>query len=344
MKIAMVSNPYVDVPPEKYGGIEQIVYLLTEGLNKRGHNVHLYATGKSKSAGKLKYLYENAVWPIDYRVGADHYSFAFEDILKQGDFDIIHCHDALALPFTRFVKNIPCVHTIHHVRDGSISTIYKNFQNIHYITISDYQKQKEILLRNVKTIYHGLDIKNFIPNLHPKNYLAFLGRISKIKGLHNAITVAKKSGKELFIGGPVHWVDEKYFNEEIKPSIDNSQIKHLGDLDLKEKVCLLRNALATLFLIEWNEPFGLVMVESMMCGTPVIAFPKGSVNEIIEYGITGFIVNSLEEAVNLIKSDKLKDFDRKRCAERARDRFSHDRFISEHEQYYEEVVKAVCTH
>jgi glycosyltransferase involved in cell wall biosynthesis len=344
MKIAIVSNPYVDVPPLKYGGIEQIVYLLCEGLVKKGHEVYLYATGKSKTSGFLKYLYKEAIWPIDYRMGADHYSFAFEDILKQNDFDIIHLHDALALPFTRFIKNIPYINTIHHVNDKSISRIYSHFQNIHYITISEYQRKQEVTLKNVKTIYHGLEVKYFKFNDQHKGYLAFLGRISKVKGLHNAIEVALTTNNDLHIGGPVHWVDESYFNEKIKPHLNNNHIKYLGNLNLEEKVELLSNAKATLFPIEWDEPFGLVMIESMLCGTPVIAFSKGSVNELIEEGITGFIVNNLDEMIGLIKSEKLNNFDRKRCVERARVRFNSNKFIDEHEKYYEEVSKIICMH
>jgi glycosyltransferase involved in cell wall biosynthesis len=339
MKIALVSNPYINIPPERYGGIEQIVYLLSEGLVKNGHEVHLYATGKSKTSSILHYLYLDETWPIDHRVGTNHYSFAFYDIIRQGDFDIVHCHDANALPFTRFSKNLPCVHTVHHVKDESISKIYQYFPDVHYITISEYQRKKEIPLKYVRTIYHGLKVEYFKFNENPKNYLAFLGRISKIKGLHNAIKVAKATNNELRIGGPVHWVDEPYFNEEIKPYIDNKKIIHLGNLNLEEKVELLKNAKATLFPIEWDEPFGLVMIESMLCGTPVIAFPKGSVPEIVEEGITGFIANNIDEMIDLIKSDRLNNFNRKKCAERARERFNANKFIEEHEKYYMHVIE-----
>jgi glycosyltransferase involved in cell wall biosynthesis len=338
MKIAIVSNPYVDVPPVRYGGIEQVVYLLTEGLINRGHKICLYATGKSKTSGSLKYLYPEAIWPIDYRIGADHYSFAFTDILHRKDFDVIHVHDALALPFTRFLNDIPCVLTIHHVKDDYISMIYNHFQNVHYITISDYQRRKEVPLKYGKTIYHGLETKHFPCSLEHENYYAFLGRISKVKGLHNAIKAALATENELRIGGPVHWVDEEYFNREIKPYLNNRLIKYLGNLDLREKANLLRKAKATIFPIEWDEPFGLVMVESMLCGTPVIAFPKGSVNEIVQEGITGYIVNNLDELIALMKSDRLEAFDRKRCADIARERFNSDRFISEYESYYKDLV------
>jgi glycosyltransferase involved in cell wall biosynthesis len=148
------------------------------------------------------------------------------------------------------------------------------------------------------------------------------------------------AGVPLLIGGPVHWVDEPYFKQEIKPLMRLGDVTHLGDLNLKEKVSLLRKAKATLFPIEWDEPFGLVMIESMLCGTPVIAFPKGSVNEIVEEGVTGFVVRNLKEMAELIKSPKLTNFDRIRCAERARERFSATRFIDEHEALYQEVCQS----
>jgi glycosyltransferase involved in cell wall biosynthesis len=340
MKIAMVCNPHVSVPPKRYGGIEQIVHVLCEGLTDKGHEVHLYATGDSKISGFLRYIYQESTWPPDVHREINHYSFAFSDIVREGDFDLVHLHGANALPFTRFLPNIPCIYTLHHVKNETLSSLYTHFPDVHYISISEYQKSQEIPLANVRTIYHGLDISHFSSSSKPEAYVTFLGRITKVKGLHTAIRAAAMAGVPLRIGGPVHWVDEPYFKEEIKPLMRLGDVTHLGDLNFKEKTSLLRKAKATLFPIEWDEPFGLVMIESMLCGTPVIAFPKGSVSEIVEEGVTGFVVRNLKEMAELIKGPKLTDFDRVRCAERARERFNATRFIDEHEVLYQEVHKS----
>lgn len=344
MKIAMVSNPHVSIPPARYGGIEQIVHVLCEGLLQRGHEVHLYATGDSKTSGFLRYIYDESVWPPNVHREINHYSFAFSDIIREGDFDLVHIHGANALPFTRFLQDIPCLYTIHHVKNETLSQLYSHFQNIHFISISEFQRKQEVPLKHVRTIYHGLEASHFNPCWKPEDYVAFLGRITKVKGLHTAIRAAAMASIPLKVGGPVHWVDETYFKEEVKPLMKLGNVTHLGDLNLKEKVHLLRKAKATLFPIEWDEPFGLVMIESMLCGTPVIAYPRGSVEEIVEEGVTGFIVRNLKEMAEIIKSPKLEVFDRKRCAERARERFTSARFIDEHENLYAEVLKPLESH
>jgi len=334
MRIAMVSTPYVSVPPKGYGGTELIVHLLTEGLVKRGHDVTLYATGDSTTSAKLKYLFERPVWPpthvyLNPVVEIDHGSWAIQDAIESGA-DVVHLHCPLALSLQRF-SDIPAIYTIHHVWEKEFYNYYLNFPNTHYVAISDFQKNKHTGL-NIRTIHHGLNLERFEFNRNKDDYLLFLGRIASVKGVHLAMDAAIEAGVRLKIAGDIQPIHRNYFENEVKPRLDSDLIEYVGEADHFMKVELLKNAAALLFPIQWDEPFGLVMIESMACGTPVIAFPYGSVPEVIEDGVSGYIVQDLAGMVekinqlNRLSPDTVRDY-----VERY---FSVDRMVEQYEATY----------
>ncbi len=201
--------------------------------------------------------------------------------------DVIHLHNVPSLMFTRFVSS-QFVYTMHHVHEEPLSEIYNFFPNVEYVTISEFQRQRETMPR-VRTIHHGIDLSLYRLEEKKQNYLTFLGRIAPIKGTHIAIDVAKKAGMPLKIAGEVQPIFQDYFDTMIKPHIDGKSIEYVGEADLAAKNELLGNSAGMLFPIQWNEPFGLVMIEAMACGTPVLALPGGAVEEVIRAGLSGFV-------------------------------------------------------
>ncbi len=296
MRVALVAPPFLPVPPKKYGGTELFIAQLAEGLKNSGIDVVVYTNGESTVGVETRWLYKDQQWPVSGEVydnlkDFNHSSWAIREAAV--DCDVIHLHNVPALMFTRHVKN-KFVYTMHHVHEEDLSEVYNFFPEVEYVTISDFQKRQEIMPR-VRTIHHGIDLSVY--RLQPKkqNYLSFLGRIAPIKGTHLAIEVAKKSGIPLKIAGEVQPIFQDYFDTMIKPHLDGKFIEYVGEVDLAEKNELLGNSLAMLFPIQWNEPFGLVMIEAMACGTPVLALPGGSVPEVISDGISGFVCQTADD-------------------------------------------------
>ena len=296
MRVALIAPPFLPVPPRKYGGTELFIAQLAEGLQSKGIDIVVYTISESTVGVETRWFYKDAQWPIKGEVfdnlkDMNHASWAIRDASK--DCDIIHLHNVPSLMFTRYAQN-KFVYTVHHVHEDPMSKIYANFPEVEFVTISEFQRRLESMER-IRTIHHGVDMSAYKFNAKKQDYFAFLGRIAPIKGTHLAIEIAKKAGIPLKIAGEVQPMFQDYFDSMVKPHVDGNFIEFVGEVDLAAKNELLGNALAMLFPIQWNEPFGLVMIEAMACGTPVLALPGGSVEEVVRDGISGFVCNSIED-------------------------------------------------
>ena len=340
MRIALVSTPFVAVPPKEYGGTELVVSELAEGLIARGHEVTVFATGDSRTSAELRYLYPQAQWPPNAVIDMDHVSWAFREIAA-GGFDLIHAHSAVALALARLLPEIPLVYTLHHPRDESLSALYSHVPEAHYVAISEDQRRREVPLPRCEVIHHGLDPARYEWRERAGDYVCFVGRLSRVKGPHTAIDVAARAGVPIRVAGSIHKEDDgpAFAEQEVLPRLSQPHVEYLGPIGMAVKVPLLRDARALLAPIEWNEPFGLILIEAMLSGCPVVAFPRGSVPELVEEGITGFIVQSAEEMAELIRPGGVLDrFDRALCRARAAERFSRDRMVVEHEHLYRRIL------
>ncbi|MBU0546888.1 MAG: glycosyltransferase family 4 protein [Patescibacteria group bacterium] len=345
MKIAQIAPFEEPVPPKKYGGTERIVYHLTEELIKKGHKVTLFATGDSKTSAKLLPIFPRALRSI--KIGQnlkarDAYKLiglakVIEILLKE-NFDIIHNHIGWRfLPFIKILKT-KVVTTLHGpLNIGYQRFIYQEFPNSYYISISKNQREPLPKLNFVGNVYNGINITSFPFKEKSGNYLAFLGRMSPEKGPLEAIKIAKKTKMKLVMAAKIDIVDKEYFLKKIEPLIDNRMIKFIGEVGHKKKVQLLQNAKVLLAPINWREPFGLFLIESMACGTPVIAFKRGSVPEIIKDKKTGFIVKNVDEAVKSLK--KIDQINRRDCRKWVEEKFTSEKMANDYEKIYSKVLK-----
>ncbi|ALK06751.1 MAG: mannose-6-phosphate isomerase [Methanosarcina sp. 795] len=335
MKVAMLSPIAWSTPPKKYGPWEYIVSLLTEGLVKRGIDVTLFATADSHTKAKL-----HAVAPRPYEEDKDmlvkvyeclHISEVFE---RAKEFDIIHNHfDYLPLTYSALVDT-PVVTTIHGISSRKILPVYKKYNNrTFYVSISDAYRCRD--LDYIATVRHGIDIESFHFNEKPQDYLLFLSRLHRDKGVREAIEVAKKTGRKLRIAGFI--ADQAYFENEVQPYIDNNQIIYEGHVDPEYKKELLSNAYALLHMINYDEAFGIGVVEAMASGTPVIAMNRGSMPELIRNGETGFLVSNIDEAAEAVQN--IDSISRKACREHAEKHFSVDRMVDEYIKVYETILE-----
>ncbi|MDD3890354.1 MAG: glycosyltransferase family 4 protein [Syntrophomonadaceae bacterium] len=335
MKVALLAPIAWRTPPRHYGPWERVVSLLAEGLVRRNIDVTLFATGDSITAGKLEYIcpypYEENK-NIDPKVWeAMHIAHLFE---KAGDFDIIHNHyDFLPLTYSRLIST-PVVTTIHGFSSTKIIPAYREYnRNNYYVSISNADRSPE--LEYTATVYHGIDMNEFTFKEHPGDYLLYFGRIHQDKGTHEAVQIARQFGMKLYIAGIIQ--DKSYYNTMVAPYIDNENIIYLGSVGPEKRDELLGGAFALLHPIYFNEPFGLSIVESMACGTPVIAFNKGSMPEIIKHGVTGFLVSNVEEACN--KLAEIPDLNRKACREWVEKYFSQARMVEDYISLYQRICQ-----
>ena len=342
MRIALVSTPFVAVPPHSYGGTELVVHELVEGLVELGHDVVLFATQDSTTSAELRALYEEAQWPPQMLTDLNHVSWAMQQIVEHGPFDIVHAHSAVALACARLAPHVPVVYTIHHERDAQLSAFYAQCPHVHYVAISRDQRRREVPLERVEVIHHGLLPNNYEwTHTAAGDYVCFVGRFSRVKGPHTAIDVAARAGVPLRLAGGVHPPDEPWAKAHLYDRMSEPHVQYLGVVGLEEKRPLLRDARALLAPIEWNEPFGLILIEAMLSGCPVVAFARGSVPELIELGVTGFIARDADEMVDLIRPGGPVDaFDRHRCRARAVQRFGRDRMVAQHVALYERIARA----
>jgi glycosyltransferase involved in cell wall biosynthesis len=337
MRIALVSSCAVAVPPRAYGGTELVVAELAKGLTRLGHDVTTYATGDSEPAGRLRYKFERPVWPPYESSELRHAAHAWKEITESGEFDIVHTHQAPSLALASIARQIHTVYTLHHCRDQRLLDLYCDFPDVAYVGISQRQVDLVPEMRVEEVILHGLDPDLYDVGSGVGGYVAFLGRFAREKGPHFAIDAARLAGVPLRMGGGVHPPDRVFFDNEIRPRLAQAEgVEWLGELSHLPKRSLLGEARALLFPIDWEEPFGLVMIESMLVGTPVIAFPCGSVPEVVEEGVTGYVVRNVAEMADRIR--RLDQFDRARCRARALERWSSLRMAREHEALYERLV------
>jgi len=338
MRIAMISTPFVAVPPKHYGGTELVIAELVNGLEARGHQVTLFATGDSTAPVELRALYETPRWPPEPFSEMNHVSWAMREV-KRGSFDVVHAHAAVALALGRLLPEVPLVYTIHHDRVEAISDFYPSFPEAYFVAISADQAKRESPLPRLSVIHHGLDVATYQWTSRPADYVVFIGRLAEVKGPHTAIDVAARAGVPIRVAGEVHSVDGDFGEREVLPRLIEPHVTYLGSIGVQEKVPLLRDARALLVPITWNEPFGLVVIEAMLSGCPVVAFARGSVPELVEEGVTGFIARDAEEMAELIRHGGAVDrFDRRRCRERAVARFSRERMVLDYERLYQRAM------
>lgn len=334
MRIAMVSTPFLAVPPKDYGGTELVVHELVDGLVDRGHAVTLFATGDSTTRAELRSLYPQAHWPPHPLADLNHLTWAMRGAAA-GRFDVVHVHSAVGLAVSRLLPDLRVVYTLHHARDEQLSAFYRYYRDVQYIAISEDQRSREVPLPNCEVIHHGLDPAYFECVDRPGDYVAFVGRLARVKGPHTAIDAAGRAGVPIRVAGEVHEVDSEFGEREVMPRLTLPHVAFLGKIGPARKAPLLRDARALLAPIEWNEPFGLILIEAMLSGCPVVAYPRGSVPELIEPGLTGFIVQDEDELVEAIRPGGVLDtFDRRRCRARAAARFGRDRMVDTHERLY----------
>jgi glycosyltransferase involved in cell wall biosynthesis len=340
MRIAMISTPFVAVPPRSYGGTELVVSALVEELHARGHDVTLFATGDSHTRARLGALYETAQWPPDVLTDLAHASWALGQV-ADASFDVVHVHSAVALAMARLLPGLPFVYTLHHERDEALSAFYRHCPHAVYVAISADQARREIPLPSLEVIHHGLDPAAYACADRPGDYVCFVGRFAEVKGPHTAIDAAALAGVPIRVAGEVHPPDRAFAERELQPRLARPHVTMLGAVDAAAKRQLLRDARALLAPIAWHEPFGLILIEAMLSGCPVVAFGRGSVPELVEEGVTGFVVQTVEAMARLIRPDgPLDRFDRRRCRARAVERFSRARMITDYERCYARAVAA----
>ena len=341
MRIALISTPFAAVPPKAYGGTELIVHELAEGLVKRGHDVTLYATSDSETTATLKSIYPTAHWPPDPLAELDHDSWAYRDAVRNGH-ELIHAHSTTALAMGRLAPRVPLVYTIHHDEQPRISRYYRQFPDVWYVTISADQHGRHAFLPRSTMIHHGLDPARFEWTERPREYAVFIGRLAEEKGPHRAIEAAQLAGIPIRVAGEAHPPDRAFAQAEVEPRLAQEHVTYLGNIGLAEKVPLLRDARALLVPITWHEPFGLIIIEAMLSGCPVLAFPMGSVPELVEPGVTGYLVQDVREMADLLRrGSRLDHFDRRRCRAHAMQHFGRDRLVAEHEAWFARAIAEV---
>ena len=342
MRIAQVAPLYESVPPALYGGTERVVFNLTEALVEMGHDVTLFASGDSRSQARLIAPCERAL-RLDpgCRDPLAYHAILLDEVFRRTEeFDAVHFHiDYLHFALSNRIQ-LADLTTLHGRLDlPELGGIYRHFPNRPLVSISNSQRKPLPWANWRATIYHGLDLRRFRFNAVRGTYLAFLGRISPEKRVDRAIEIAKRTGVPLRIAAKVDRVDVDYFRAEIEPLLDHPLIDYIGEIGDDVKSDFLGGALALLFPIDWPEPFGLAMIESMACGTPVIAFNCGSVPEVVDHGLTGLIVSSVEEAAAAVR--KIEKLDRAHCRKLCEQRFSARRMAADYLDQYQQRVEEV---
>jgi glycosyltransferase involved in cell wall biosynthesis len=335
MHIAMLAPIAWRTPPRHYGPWENVASLLTEGLVARGYDVTLFATADSRTSGRL-----HAVCPRGYEEDRAlipkvweclHISELFQDT---DAYDIIHNQfDFLPLTYTGMTAK-PVVTTIHGFSSPGILPVYKKYNgSVFYVSISDADRSPK--LDYIKTIHHGIDIRQFDFQPAPDDYLLFFGRIHRDKGTREALEIARACGKQLILAGIIQ--DQAYYDRYVAPHVDNDNVVYVGSVGPRERNRWLGNALSLLHPIQFDEPFGLSVIESMACGTPVIAFKRGSMPELIQNGKNGFLVDNMEAAIEALT--RIKEIDRAACRRHVERHFTVDRMVDDYIGIYEMILR-----
>jgi glycosyltransferase involved in cell wall biosynthesis len=341
MKIAQIAPLVESVPPTLYGGTERVVSWITEELVNQGHDVTLFASGDSRTQAKLVPVVERALRLDDRVRDCLPYNFIMLDQVAElnREFDVLHFHiDFMHYPMFRDVPNRTLT-TLHGRLDlPDLQPIYKAFPHMPLVSISNHQRTPMPPVNWMDTVYHGLPADLFRGTTKHDGYLAFLGRISPEKRPDRAIAIAKATGIPLKIAAKVDAVDREYFAKEIEPLMDSPLIEFIGEIGETQKQEFLGNARALLFPIDWPEPFGLVMIEAMACGTPVIAFKCGSVPEVMEDGVTGYIVETVDEAIAAV--GKVDSLSREGVRRRFDQRFTAPIMARNYVEIYKKLMQA----
>jgi glycosyltransferase involved in cell wall biosynthesis len=354
MKIAHIVTLKEAVPPTSQNGLEFLVSWLVEELVRRGHEVTLFAPADSKTSAHLIPILPKSTNNDTTGYGQPYFSILNTIVagMHAEEFDVIHSHEVFGAYIAPFI-NKPIIQTLHHsVRDEFIPTYIKSpeyeklmkpvlnqYSKINYVAVSKNQEKafaqsENIYFKKHTTIHNGINVEQFPFNETPEDYLFFIGYINKDKGADVAVQVARALDKRLIIAGN-YFGQEAFFDEHIKPYL-NDKIKYIGPADFETKCKLYKNALVTLAPMSWDEPFGLTLVESQACGTPVIAFNRGASSEIINDGKTGFVVNTIEEMIEAVK--KVESVRRKDCRDWVVEKFSVKSMVDAYEKLYQEVI------
>lgn len=341
MRIAMVAPLLESVPPKAYGGTERVVHYLTEGLVERGHDVTLFASGDSHTRADLVSICRESLRlsKTKHDPAIYHTRQLMEVVRMVHHFDIVHFHsDYFHFPAWRHITT-PQVMTTHGRLDiADLKIIYDEFSEMALVSISDSQRKPLPKAGWVATVYNGTPADTFTFRNAPGDYLAFLGRFTPEKGPEEAIQIAKRVGMPLKMAAKIDPLDRQYFAERIEPLLDDPMIEFIGEADDTTKNELLGGARALLFPIAWPEPFGLVMTEAMACGTPVIAFRNGSVDEVMVDKMTGFVVDTIDEAVEAVKNIHM--ISRQQCRKHFQSKFTAERMVQNYLKVYEKLINA----
>jgi glycosyltransferase involved in cell wall biosynthesis len=349
MRIAQVAPMYEAVPPHRYGGTERVVSYLTEELVRRGHDVTLFASGDSRTAAKLvptsaAALRERFTLQEMREVAPPLHLAMMGEVLQRADeFDVIHSHvDYFPWAFAPFVRS-PMITTMHGRLDVAYwPPLIERFPKTPLVSISHHQRAPLAALHPhwAGTVYNGIPVNEFPFNAKPGDYFLFLGRIAVEKRPDWAVEIARRTGIKLKVAAKIDPYDQEYFDREIKHLFDDPLVEFLGEVDEQEKRKLLAGAYALMFPIDWPEPFGLVMIESLACGTPVVAFRGGSVAEVIEHGVTGFVVDDMDQAIDA--ASRVHTLDRRACRDAFRRRFSASRMASGYVRLYRQLASSAA--
>lgn len=341
LRIAQVAPLFESVPPRLYGGTERIVSYLTEELVRQGHDVTLYASGDSETSARLKAPCSRSLrLDQDCKDQLAYHVLQLELVAREAaEYDIVHYHtDYLHFPTTRRTPqhHLTTLHGRLDIRD--LQPLYREYRNIPLVSISDAQREPLPFANWLATVHHGLPTTLYTFQEKPGDYLAFLGRISPEKGCHEAIEIARRAGLPLKIAAKIgDGEDRAYFEGVIRPRLREPGIEFVGEITQAEKGSFLGGARALLFPINWPEPFGLVMIEALACGTPVLACPRGSVPEILEAGVNSYLGRSVDELVTA--AERIDDIDRWACREAFERRFSDVRMVGDYERVYQQVLE-----
>jgi glycosyltransferase involved in cell wall biosynthesis len=341
VRIAQICSPWLAVPPKGYGGIEWVVALLADGLAEAGHDVTLFATGDSRTVAKLEYVYEQAPGSSvinDIVLDTTHTLFSLRDARER--FDVLHVHTPFSALAAAVETGIPTVHTLHGSFVSEMQRLYSLVADrAWFVAISEAQRRFNEDLRYGGVVHNGIDMNVYSLQEDKEDFVLFLGRAAPEKGWRRAVDAAVLAGERLVSAVKIaHWAEQKEWEENIEPVLP-PDFEVLGEISQEEKVDLLRRAKAVLFPIDWPEPFGLVMTEAMACGTPVIATPRGSVPEIVEDGVTGWIVDVQDypaQAAERLK--RLSEIDPRPCRERVQRLFSKEAMVAGYERVFDRAI------
>jgi glycosyltransferase involved in cell wall biosynthesis len=339
MRIALIGPPFIEIPPRRYGGTELFIANLACELHARGESVTVYGNGDSSLPCRVKWRYPHAEWPLEdplrpYLKNADHTTWAMYDAAPSSD--VLHLNDVVGVPITMFL-DVPTILTIHHPCEPALSEQYMKYPDIHYVTIANWLARREPMPR-VHVVHHGIPVDEYVFSDEKDDYVAFLGRMVPCKAPHLAIEAARLAGVRLKLAGEIQPQFREYWDSQVRPLIDDDQIQYIGEADRAMKNALLSRARALLFPIQWEEPFGLVMIEAMACGTPVLAFAGGAVEEVVRDGVNGWICRDIADMAAHMRS---LDIPAAACRDFASTHFSVARMTEEYLKVYEQALKGV---